>query len=255
MLPLYDRERRARDRTMRCYLTLKCSMACEYCSARVPLVTPDRKEIYIPASQWAEGLNRRKRNAVLAGGEPFLYPEFVDLILLLDKGLRAEIYTNLVVDLSDFLSRVDRNFAMLVSLHVGVPDWDQWWEGVTALEAKGNRLRFHVVRCGDWEDRVEFLKTKDARITTCADQTRHPKSLPENQVDNVRCRTCTYMYGPDGLRYQCVTKLGLGEDPVASLECDPDDIDWHENFCSHFGNCAGCDGLLEGTTVKTDDPI
>ena len=80
---LYYREKNL-DSIVRCYLTLKCSLRCSFCSAKVPYLSKESNARIIEPEQWAEGLNIRNRYTVLAGGEPFLYkywPELISLIL------------------------------------------------------------------------------------------------------------------------------------------------------------------------------
>ena len=99
---LYQRSRVYADRTVRCYLSLDCNANCSYCSAGIPSLTKERKAVSIDPEIWAEGINRRGRSTILAGGEPFLYRGFNDLVSML-KIPRVEIYTNLLIDVEGFL--------------------------------------------------------------------------------------------------------------------------------------------------------
>ena len=92
---LFEKTKKYADKVVRCYLTLDCNSSCYYCSAGINEVSLERKKTFIPATVWAEGLNRRKRAVVLAGGEPFLYPEFGKLIGLLEPAYSVWIYSNL----------------------------------------------------------------------------------------------------------------------------------------------------------------
>jgi hypothetical protein len=103
-----------------------------------------RRAVAIPP-RWAEGLNRRARHTILAGGEPFLYPGFIDLIRLLDPGYKVEIYTNLRTDPIGLIKAANRKFQFLISLHPGTSLW-AWRNHVEQLAAAGHGLRFHIVR-------------------------------------------------------------------------------------------------------------
>lgn len=247
MKNLYERNKNKADRTVRCYLTLNCNSNCNYCSARIPYISNERKKVYISAEVWAEGLNRRKRDTILCGGEPFLYPEFPKLISLIEKGYKREIYTNLGVDVQPFLNSAKEKYRFLISLHTSVKDYETWYGQVELLHKEGHSIRFHVVKQGNYQERIDFLKSKgDFKITRCDDQTAYTKSQ-QFTYPLVNCSSRIYLFGPDGYRYNCVTKLGLSEDRFEHIS-EEDSTDWLAVKCTHFGNCAGCDNLQEGKT-------
>jgi organic radical activating enzyme len=230
---------------------------CSYCSANIPKVNCERRKISTPAEVWAEGLNRRCRHTILAGGEPFLYPEFSKLISLLDKTYKVEIYTNLGIDVTSFLNSTKRTFTFLVSLHDTVKDLDLWYKDVERLIIAGNSVRFHVVRVKGWEIRKSFLESKGHKVTTCDNQNTYNKS--KGAIENlkyplVECSTNAFFFGPDGYRYSCVTRLGKG-DIEARFEhiSELDREDYTTVQCGNWGLCAGCDNLAQGYTVYKGD--
>lgn len=240
----YERIKRAHDRVMRCYLSLDCTANCRFCAANIPKLSERRKSVWIPAIQWAEGINRRKRKVLLCGGEPLLYPQLTELLKLITGDIAIEIYSNLMPDVTPVLA-AGRKLRWLISLHPAVSDYGIWFYQVTQLIAAGHNVRFHVVKKGDWENRRDFLKHKgDFKVTCCDDQSGYDKSTKPNP-GTVNCSSYYYVYGPDGYRYPCVTKMGLGMDRQSSISQD-DEKDEIVTQCDMFGVCAGCDNLIEG---------
>ena len=239
----YERIKRVRDRVMRCYLSLDCPCNCDFCSANIPKLPAERKSIWIPAAQWAEGLNGRRRKILLCGGEPLLYPQMTELLTLISNDIPIEIYSNLMPDISAVLAS-GRGLRWLISLHSCVTGYDRWFDQVIRLIETGQSVRFHVVKKGNWQERAFFLKSKNMKVTCCDDQCEYNKSTNSNPGP-VRCSSHYYVYGPDGWRYPCVTKLGLGENRISNIS-DDDEKDESIVECDRFGNCAGCDNLIEG---------
>lgn len=246
---LYKREKRVPDRTVKCYLTVDCNLNCHYCSADVPNISRQRKDVILPPEVWAEGINRRNRACLLAGGEVFLYPHFAELVNLIKRRLRIDIVTNGSVDMSDWLLRVHKKPRFLISCHpMSDKQREQWKRNVLHLVYFGFGVRFHVIKSEGWRERVEFIRSLGIphRITACDDQRSYIKSRIENRRDKVHCTGRLFIYGPDGYRYPCARLMGLGQNGLEHIS-EPDDADWLtvEN-CSWFGQCTGCDNMIEG---------
>jgi len=253
---LYHRQKNIVERVVRCYLTLNCNANCEYCSAGINEITPERKKIWIPAEEWAEGINAKNRYTILAGGEPFLYPEFAKLYSMLNPTFKVEVYINLQADISDFLALNNKrpsNF--LVSLHPSVKDREVWNDQVQELIKQGFPVRFHIVKSEGWEERRQFLIDKGyagaQRITCCDDQRVGVKSTNNLYQGQVRCKHQIYLYGPDGYRYHCVKYMGLDVRQVDHISLKDDDSDnWTVRRCYLFGDCTGCDNNIIGSVEK-----
>jgi len=256
MKPLYERNKRNADRIVRCYLTLKCTSNCTYCSAGIPNVSEKVKNTWIPAEIWAEGLNRRGRACVLAGGEPFLYPEFGKLISLIERRYPAWIYSNLECDPSPLIDNATKPFPILASLHQWC-DFEEWYKNVQRLWDAGHFMKFHIVKAGNFKKVTDFLTEKGivGKYSTklCGDQNVGVKSrgIEQNQAfPLVSCSSRIYLFGPDGFRYPCVSKMGR-QDPIGRLEHieQEDSNDWSETLCDNFGLCTGCDNNIEGKVL------
>jgi hypothetical protein len=256
MKKLFRKIRKIPDYTVRCYLTLRCGGLCEFCSAQVPQAGEARRAVRIPAEQWAEGLNRRARHTILAGGEPFLYPGFYKLVNLLEPSYKVEIYTNLQQDVVPFIYAAKRSFQFLISLHPGT-DLDKWREYVDLLSQSGHSLRFHVVRMPGYEQLAEFLKSSGIvgkfKTALQGDQRSGPKSAgPQTNREHplVNCRSRIILFGPDGYRYHCVHKIVTGDKSGRFEHITQNDGNIETEIdCREFGLCAGCDNNIEGRVI------
>ncbi len=251
MRELYRRDKRAHDRTLRCYLTLDCPANCSFCSAGMPTLTAARRAVTLPARIWAEGINRRRRHTIFCGGEPLLYPELTPLLRAIPRRIKVEMYSNLMPSVQPFLD-AGRPCGWLISLHPAVTDRKLWYSQVEQLLAAGNGVRFHVIKKGDWRRRSDFLLARGQRVTCCDDQGGYVKSTaPPEPV--VTCTTFIECYGPDGYRYPCVTLLGKGERRQEHISA-PDGPDGFITECPHFGRCCACDNLVEGRVTAPEVP-
>jgi len=257
---LYERNKRNADRIVRCYLTLDCTSNCSYCSAGVPHIAWSVKKVWIPAEEWAEGLNRRNRAAVLAGGEPFLYPEFGKLISLINRTYPCWIYTNLELDPKPLIENATKPFPILASLHQWC-DFELWYKHVQALWDAGHFLKFHIVKAGNYKKVTDFLEAKGivGKYSTklCGDQNVGLKSRGEatnKQYPKVDCSSRIYLFGPDGFRYSCVSRMGRQEQLWKQEHItDEDSGDWIFTSCDNYGLCTGCDNNIEGKVVYGND--
>ncbi len=255
---VYSRTKRNVDRVTRCYLTLDCNGFCEYCSAGVPGASQEVREQSIAPEVWAEGINRRGRECILAGGEPFMYPWLTELTNMIR--VRTQIYTNLKCDVSGFLSAVKRPLAVLASCHImDSIERQAWLENARGMINAGHHLRFHIVKSEGWRERVTFIRDNGIQnqITACDDQRGGIKSSGQKTNDlmpSVTCRHKIFLFGPDGYRYHCITLMRNG-DKAARLERISDGDRPDEtifNQCDLFGLCVGCDNNIQGEVLSNN---
>ncbi len=249
---VYCRKKKHADRVVRVYLTLDCNGGCAYCAAGIPAATREARRRAISPQVWAEGINRRGRNCILAGGEPFLYPHLPELVNMLRVGV--QIYTSLKVDVSRLLSVVKKPLHILASLHpMDEQERVLWLSNAKKMAEAGHGLRYHVVKTEGWQERVKLAMTIASKneITVCDDQRAGIKSSgtqTNDRAPRVNCRHRIYLYGSDGYRYHCVTNMILGRKGT-QLEhiSDTDEYDWTTVInCERFGLCEGCDNNIEG---------
>lgn len=258
MEELHSRKRGFEDKATRCYLTLKCSNSCSYCSAGIQNITDVMREKFIPAEKWLEGIKRRwearKAPAILAGGEPFLYPDFMKLLRMIPKNIKVEIYSN-IQDIPEEFYKIDRKFIILASCHENYGR--KWLKNARRLISEGHAVRFHVVKVGDWQTRVNIIKDNfpDNRVSGCDDQRSGARSKLENATEKVLCKAGNTFYGPDGLRYHCITRMGQGmfADPIEDITW-MDEVERTEINCNMFGKCVGCDNNIDGAVYEVNEP-
>jgi uncharacterized radical SAM superfamily Fe-S cluster-containing enzyme len=102
--------------TIALVLTYKCNLDCLYCILKVP------KGIY-PSSdistldEWKEFIRRfpvKIKEVYLSGGEPTLYPDFVELTnWLLDEGYHVKVFSNLL-NINNLL-KVQRSYRFIIT--------------------------------------------------------------------------------------------------------------------------------------------
>jgi hypothetical protein len=255
MKALCQKTRQFADRTVRCYLTYRCSANCEFCSAQIPEVRENIRPTEIGPDTWAKGLNRRCRHSILAGGEPFLYRHFERLIGLLEADkFKIEIYTNLRQPVDGFLKAARGRYMFLVSLHPGT-DRKAWLGNIEKLAAANHGVRIHIVRSAGFEELQQFIRdaglVERFRSALQGDQRSGIKSsgAETNRAHpRVNCVHRIFLFGPDGNRYHCVHKMMTAE-PAAERGhiSGADGANWTRFAgCAEFGLCAGCDNNIEG---------
>ncbi|MFH1202404.1 MAG: radical SAM protein [Candidatus Omnitrophota bacterium] len=125
-------------------ITYKCNYSCSYCSlggdsgTKEPLVT-----IYPGVDRWIEAwfsIYERYGSSEIhfAGGEPFVYPEFMDLIERLSEIHTMEFSTNLFWDPDDFIKRINPGRARVgVSFHPEFTGFDEFFSKALRLKKAG----------------------------------------------------------------------------------------------------------------------
>lgn len=89
----------------------KCNYNCTYCFLHSEPETTGIKANYLGLQKWVEiweGIYKKYGPAQISitGGEPFIYPDFIDLIAALQKWHTFEFSTNLSWDVDEFVRKV-----------------------------------------------------------------------------------------------------------------------------------------------------
>lgn len=239
------------DGWVRIYPTLVCNLNCPYCVNRHH---PDeyRGDEYqpLPPEKWAESLNRIGRNVVITGGEPFLYPGLERMVNGLRPNLRIRIYSNLSAGKTlEVARRFERPVEFFVSYHPVSGPPDRIIENLLGLREGGIfNGQLHVIDTADNQGRLREAmdKFQQSGIPVQVDPDQRllfPGSLMKSRR-SVRCERRVILIGPDGSRYQCVSKLVRRKDPVGRLDDQtlPEKL---EVTCGDYGFCAPCDFLGE----------
>ncbi len=237
------------DGHVRIYPTLACNLRCEYCVNEQMGRRPKR---HTPASPdaWCAAINREGRHVVLTGGEPFLYPDLPALINGVTNDLKVRAYTNFCLDLRTSLDRITRPVHFYISWHpqqrtdrelflaniLHLQDNLLFTANVHAIDAKETR---HALA----KD-LDFFEGRGLSITRDADQ-RIFEGACRKELRTAVCSKTIYLIGPDGTRFQCVSRMVRGDRPMENMLQERLDTQESVSVCPDFGRCAPCDILGE----------
>ena len=218
----------ATERVPRVYLTLRCQMACWYCSNGRDLAQYDE----IGGDAWLKRLEAFPANDVIfTGGEPTLHRDFESIVRGCVKAKRCpHVYTNLERAIPDSMDDLASSMRWRLSCHSqDEASAMEWVRRATDARARGFRLAVTTVHCPDGV--MGVLRGHSIIVDT--GQQRPPYILPP-----VRCIINRVFLAPDGTRYHCVGKLvkkdGAGVVP---------DADGNSVICHSPERCAPCDSL------------
>jgi len=237
------------DGHIRAYPTLVCNLKCPHCVNRhVP--GRSRTEQRLGWEEWAAIFNREKRHVVLTGGEPFLFTGLVRLINAIEDPLIVRVYSNFSLDVAERIAAVRRPCVFYVSWHAGQGvSRETFLNNIRAVRANPfTALDAHCVDTAEnarnlESDRAFFLE-QGVSLPMDEDQRGFAGADPEN-AEPVWCARRIYLLSPEGVRYQCVSKLLRRVDPLENAMAAPLKRDRLLTRCDDWGLCAPCDGLGE----------
>lgn len=90
---------------------VNCNYRCPYCFFEGEWEEHKRKNIYLPMDEWIKCWNKIYKeygsaHIDISGGEPFIYPSFLELIFHLSKIHSLGIITNLSWDVKSFIGKI-----------------------------------------------------------------------------------------------------------------------------------------------------
>ena len=243
------------DGHLRIYPVLRCNLACAYCVNEE--MGPTVKDYpRVEPEAWAQAINRAGRQVVLTGGEPFLYKGLEALCNMIDPQLKVRVYTNLCLDLAKRLSSLTRPVHFYVSWHPGQnADRERFLANIGAIEASLHLS--HTTHAIEALESTDFLAEdlawfadRNLILDLDPDQ-RGFAGSGQATARPALCRRKIILIGPDGARYQCVSKLMRAKDPLSNFLTGsaPTPIPTHTDaeellsLCPEFGRCAPCDQL------------
>lgn len=241
------------DGHLRIYPILACNLRCEYCVNEGMGCRPYKYTTADP-EKWYEAINREGRHVVFTGGEPFLYPDLVEIINNLRTDLNVRVYSNFCLDLTGHLERITRPVHFYVSWHPqkragrmlflkninNIQDNRLFSSDIHAIDA--------VETTSVLSDDLAFFKEHGFDIGVDADQ-RSFEGAGQMKRRLAVCSKTIYLIAPDGTRFQCVSRLVRNTRPMENMLEGPLGPETAVSECPDFGNCAPCDAL--GETVMT----
>jgi len=127
-----------------------CNYNCTYCFLNFEPQTKNIKAIYLKPEQWLKIWKNIFKNygschILVTGGEPFTYPNFIDLISELSKLHTFEFSTNLSFDIEEFIRKVDyTRIKINASFHPEFVEIEEFIDKIKLLKEK-NFETSHVV--------------------------------------------------------------------------------------------------------------
>ncbi len=251
------------DGKVRVYFTLECNLKCSYCVNDCH--GPIDKEFHksdIDGEQWIEALNKIGRDVIITGGEPTLYKDLVKVINGIDSKLKIKMYTNLIWSrktIDQFKNDLNRDVELYISYHCQSKAPEKFIETVLELKKSKNfNGVVHTVNTPEYADFIEkadkIFGENDIPLIIDDDQAEvYDEASAQKFRKNVRCSKKLIILGPNGDRYQCVSKLVRKDDPLENVFKEPLKAPLVVSECDDYGYCAPCDMLGSVKIKHLDD--
>jgi len=267
------------------FLTMRCNLKCSFCLNHLSnRREPNKKKFNeLSGKEWIRSLNRIVSRpevpVTFSGGEPYLHPDFIEII----KGLKPDL-----------------NIDILTNLHWGKKGIDRFIEEIDPARINRNlpypaiRVSYHPEQMGDGEDLVinakrlqnagfsigiysvqypspsqlesitqmQFLCRSegiDFRVKdftgkyegvddfgrpfsiTYGNYSKYPGSVFQPTTQSCLCRTSELLIGPNGDVYKCHRDLYNGEFPIGNIKNPAFKVNYKFRECGKYGNCHPCD--------------
>lgn len=127
----------------------KCNYRCLYCFFEGLWEEVEKRNHYQPLEKWLEAWNRileryKYVRILITGGEPFIYPSFIELVGELSKNFSIGFDTNLSCakeELINFVKQtVVKNISLGLSFHPSFADYNLFLEKALFLKKTGYRI-------------------------------------------------------------------------------------------------------------------
>lgn len=240
------------DNKIRLYLTLECNLKCPYCVNDCHGDIPKGLFSTVPAEKWINAINREKRDLIITGGEPTLYPELIELINGIDPKIHIKLYSNLMWSprvMDRYITEVTRDVELYLSFHSSSKNPQRFIDNAITLKQSG---KFNaVVHTVDTPENREFIKAareqfREHNITLIVDDDQgevYDEASSQEFRKSVVCSKRLILISPSGHRYQCVSKMVRAEDPLENILDGPLQDPLVVRDCNDYGYCAPCDML------------
>lgn len=261
------------------FLTMKCTNYCPYCWER----QRQKRGEFTPGdfkdhTLWVEAWNRLKPSCLdITGGEPFLQPNFVDMVNGFDKDIRFAITTNLKHDITEFVEKVNpsrvisitasyhpssdlskdmflgkclllRNRGIAVTVNFVTYPEQMWLAPLLAQEFRVFGLNFHVDPYADTGANFKYTDKEKWYLSQLIGEDR--KNFLGEEQRTVACSGGAEHISvqPNGDAYRCINGKIYGDDEKLLEKGYVGNI-LDKNFklhskkyqCTMYHKCAGCD--------------
>jgi sulfatase maturation enzyme AslB (radical SAM superfamily) len=132
----------------------RCNYRCPYCFFEGMWEKVEQRNRYLPRKEWADAWRRISQKygeikLIITGGEPFMYPEFPELLADLSPFAQLSFDTNFSCTKEQLFPLVDkidpRRIFLGLSFHPVLADLDTFLEKARFLHAKDFSFRVHYV--------------------------------------------------------------------------------------------------------------
>ncbi len=253
------------------FLTLDCNLNCPYCLNIMNGGT--RKRNIISSDDWASFINRLEIKqeglpVTLQGGEPGVYPEFIELIKKIREDIKVDILTNLTFDVDRFISeippeRINREapYAPIrVSYHAWGMDIKKLVEKILKLMKAGFRVGLYGLDHPEYKEKNEKARKIcedlgiDFRIKEFLGYYKgklygtykyQDACVGKRLGKKVLCRTSELLIDPEGKIFRCHYDLYTNINPIGSIFDEDLKIEDIFRPCENYGLCNPCDVKLK----------
>lgn len=175
----------------------KCNYSCTYCFLHFEPETTAIEPIYLKPEDWVgiwTDIYKRYGacHVLVTGGEPFTYPNFIDLISILSKMHTFNFSTNLSWDIGEFTEKIDRkNVKIESSFHPEFISLEAFLKKVNSLRKKDYLVSATVVAyppfLGKIMDYKEIFKQENLKLNIYPYRGPYEaRKYPEGYTDSER---------------------------------------------------------------------
>lgn len=254
------------------FITWKCNFRCPYCwEVQRAKHGQIKHEDFLPSDKLAEGWNRLKPEVLdISGGEPFLQPNFIELLEALDQSITVAITTNLSFDMTKFVQKItpSKVFSMTLSYHPSQNlQFEQFIGRALMLKNRGFNLTVNFVGYPEQMWLTEEIKRRVEAVglrfhfDPYAQTEFYPYQYTEQEQDELKRQTgsdrqnafaqvkrpviCSGGFDhitvfPDGKVYRCINDKILKLPPVGDILDTNLKLNSGMTPCADYNTCAGC---------------
>jgi len=248
-------KKRLFDGWVRIYPTLQCNIQCPYCvTYHNPSEFQGLNYPLISGKEWIDIINRIGRPTIFTGGEPFLHPDFLEILSEIREDIPVKVYTNFTFPANLIIKKVKRPIIFFGSYHPvsGLPK--KIIKTINMLRESGlYEISIHAIA---WKKQEKFIKNSLKQfeknkwnVIIDEDQYQLFQCSSQKYRKRVVCKNRVVLIAPNGQRFPCGAKLFKRDSGREMLTRENLREDLIITECEDYGYCAPCDGLIEGEIV------